>query len=189
MGCFFFFFFFFFLRGFSLPGIYSSVLLSLHTWSLRVSFFLSWFRPFPLGSSSPLWVLTILLVSTLGLSFAYSFLLPLSSFFSPLGVSCHFMWVFRQVSPQSLLRMGLFSCFCHSVVLPLRLTRFSLPLSFRVRSFRGLWRSSSCVSFLTVPALRISLLLTLAVSFHSLSHFACPRSPVRSFSRASFFSL
>ena len=31
---------------------------SLHTWSLRVSFFLSWFRPFPLvSSSSPLCVL------------------------------------------------------------------------------------------------------------------------------------
>ena len=40
--------------GLSLPGPSSLVLLSLHTWSLRVSFFLSCFRPFLLVSSSSL---------------------------------------------------------------------------------------------------------------------------------------
>ena len=67
-------------RGFSLPGISSFVLLSLHTWSLRVSFFLSWFRPFPLVcSSSPLCVLSSCLFRPWAFSFAYWFLSSRSS--------------------------------------------------------------------------------------------------------------
>ena len=142
--------FLFLVRGFSLPGISSLILLCLHTWSLRVSFFLSWFWPFPLGSSlSPLCVLTVLLVSTLGLSFAYSFLVPLSSF---LFLSLSLCLVFLVIS------CGFF-------------LRFLLCLFFG-------WVSSLVFA--------ISLLLTLAVSFHSRSLFACPCSPVRSFSRASY---
>ena len=152
---------------------------------LGVLFFLSWFWPFPWGSSlSPLCVLTVLLVSTLGLSFAYSFLVPLSSF---LFLSLSLCLVFLVISCGFFLRflLCLFSRFCHSVVLPLRLTWFhSLsPFAFVPSVVYGVL---PVVSFLTVPALCISLSLTLAVSFHSRSLFACPCSPVRSFSRASY---
>ena len=123
-------------RGLSLPGISSLVLMSLHAWSLRISFLLSWFRPFPLSSSSSLLcILTIFLVSALGLSFASSLLVPLSSFLS-FSLSLRLVFFLRFLI--RLLGVSLFSSrFCHSVVLPLRLTRFHSLSPFAFCSFHG----------------------------------------------------
>ena len=123
--------------------------------SLPSSFFVSPYLV-PSGSVPPLLVPTfsfglffvslvrphVLLVSTLPLPFAYLFLVPLSLFlFLSLSLCLVFLiilyWGFPQVSPPSLLRVGLFyrfSPFCRAAVSS---SPVSLPLSFRVRSFCG----------------------------------------------------
>ena len=90
---------------------------------------------------------------------------------------------FSSVSSSSGSLLLSFLPFCRAADTP---SSVSHPLSFHVLSFHALWYCFAYVSFLPAPALRISLLLNLAVSFRSRSLFACPRSPVRSFSRTSF---
>ena len=90
------------------------VLGPLSAWSLRVSFFQSLFRPFPLCySSSPLCILSVFLVSALGLSFVFSCLVRFYSFiffsFSPLGGSCPFLRDFLWFLILSLLPVVLLS--------------------------------------------------------------------------------
>ena len=180
-------------RGFSLPSISSRVLFFFlfFFWSLHLVS-LGFVPPllvpaFSFGLFSVSLVRPhVMLVLTLSLSFAYSFLAPLSSF---LFLSLSLRLVFLMISCGFFLRflLRLFfgwvpSLFIFlSVVLTFRLTRFhslspftSVP-SVVVMFFR-LCFFSAC------SGASDSLSLALAVSFRSRSLFACPRSPVRSFS-------
>ena len=100
-------------------------------------------------------------------------LVPLLISFSTLSVPCTFVWVFLGFLIR--LFFGWLS-----------LLSVSLLLYYRVRSFRCLWCSSICVSFLTVPTHQISLSLSFSCFFPlslslCVSSFSCLL-----FSRASF---
>ena len=103
------------------------VLGPLSAWSLRVSFFWSLFRPFPLCYSlSHLCILSVLLISALGLSLVFSCLVRLYSFlfFSLLstGWFLSFSLGFSQVSHSVSASGGaLLLSFCRSFMPPLHL--------------------------------------------------------------------
>ena len=109
--------------------------------------------------------------------------------FSPLGVSSPFIGGFLTFLVPSLLRVGIFSsCLCRSFMPPLRLPHFcSLsPFAF-VPSIVG-GSLPGMFIFVHIPALRVSLSCNFHISFRSHPLFQCPRFPIRSLSRTSFFS-
>ena len=163
-----------FLRsGFSVLGISRLVPVSLHTWSLRVSFFRSWLRPFPLCSSSPLCVLIVL---HFGLGPFLRFLVLGSSPRSSSSLCFLFLVLFfghfLQFLVPSLLRVGLFLSYL-PVFRASPASSSLLSRSFLPQLLVIFWLCSVC-------ALWGSLSRTLAVSLRHRSLFVYPLSPLRS---------
>ena len=182
-----------FVRGFSVLGISLLVPESLHSWSLGVSFFWSWLWPFPLCSSSPLCVLTALLVRPWAFPSLHSswFVSPRSSsslFLSAFCFLSFFLGHFLQFLVLLFFGWGsLFPHICRSFVPFLHLPRLLYLASFTFipSAIVGvhpvvlhlclfqlfgvpchvLWLSLSAVT------LFLSILLLLSILFSDLFHF------------------